>query len=343
MRGANRLLVVVSFSAFTFAQNTPAPVQAGPSKSTQRTTPASPFFGAGPVPNSGVITGAPYSAEGQSQVVQTLADGTHIAGPVFTWKFFRDSQGRTRVERPVAANNNTANNTAPQTVIEITDPILFQKFTLNPATKRVRNQPMNPLAPEPTTPRPATGHGEQPQPPEDLGTQTFEGVLCEGNRNTVLWPVGSAGNDRPFSVVTETWTAKDLQLVFLHKLDNPRTGVRTQKLINFSRAEPDAALFQVPADYHLGEDDISAPRLISKVEPKYTNKARKAKLSGSVLLSIVVDPNGMPRDIKVVRPLGLGLDEEAIKAVTKWRFKPGQKNGKTVPVQAQVEVTFRLL
>ncbi|MBV9938804.1 MAG: TonB family protein [Acidobacteriaceae bacterium] len=89
--------------------------------------------------------------------------------------------------------------------------------------------------------------------------------------------------------------------------------------------------------------DVSAPVLVSKVEPEYSEEARKAKFSGSVLLSIVVDANGNPRDIHVVRQLGLGLDEKAIEAVMRWRFRPGMKGGHPVATQAQVEVNFRLL
>ena len=62
-----------------------------------------------------------------------------------------------------------------------------------------------------------------------------------------------------------------------------------------------------------------------------------------MLLSIVVDVDGLPKDIKVVRPLGSGLDEKAIEAVEQWRFKPGMKDGKAVATRAQVEVNFRLL
>jgi len=94
--------------------------------------------------------------------------------------------------------------------------------------------------------------------------------------------------------------------------------------------------------YKIG-GEVSAPTLISKTEPEYSEEARKAKYSGSVLLSIVVGVDGLPRDIKVVRALGLGLDEKAIEAVMKWRFRPGMKGGRAVPVQAQVEVSFRLL
>jgi protein TonB len=89
--------------------------------------------------------------------------------------------------------------------------------------------------------------------------------------------------------------------------------------------------------------DVLPPVLISKVEPEYSEEARKAKYSGSVLLSVVVDEHGIPRNIQVVRALGLGLDQKAIEAVQRWRFRPGTRNGKAVPVVAAVEVSFRLL
>lgn len=89
--------------------------------------------------------------------------------------------------------------------------------------------------------------------------------------------------------------------------------------------------------------DVSNPIPISKPEPQYSEEARKAKWGGTVLLSLVVDETGHTRDIKVVKPLGLGLDEKAIEAVSKWTFIPGKKNGKPVAVAAQIEVTFRLL
>jgi TonB family protein len=94
--------------------------------------------------------------------------------------------------------------------------------------------------------------------------------------------------------------------------------------------------------YRIG-GDVSAPQIVSKIEPEYSEEARKAKYSGSVLLAIVVDEHGLPRDIRVIRPLGLGLDEKAIEAVSRWRFLPGKKGGVPVATQAQVEVNFRLL
>jgi len=94
--------------------------------------------------------------------------------------------------------------------------------------------------------------------------------------------------------------------------------------------------------YRIG-GGVSPPSVIFKVEPEYSEEARKAKFQGTVVLFVVVDEKGNPRDLKVVRPLGLGLDQKAIEAVEKWRFKPGMKDGRAVPVQATIEVNFRLL
>lgn len=88
-------------------------------------------------------------------------------------------------------------------------------------------------------------------------------------------------------------------------------------------------------------DGVSNPIPISRPEPQYSEEARKAHWGGSVLLSVVIDETGVPKSIKVIKPLGFGLDEKAIEAVTQWRFKPGMKDGVAVPVASQIEVTFR--
>lgn len=88
---------------------------------------------------------------------------------------------------------------------------------------------------------------------------------------------------------------------------------------------------------------VTNPIPIYRQEPQYSEEARKQKWQGSVLISLVVNEKGMPVDIHVVRPLGLGLDEKAVEAVSHWKFEPGKKDGKPVAVQAQIEVTFRLL
>lgn len=88
---------------------------------------------------------------------------------------------------------------------------------------------------------------------------------------------------------------------------------------------------------------VSAPELLFKVDPEYSEPARKAKFQGTVVLNLVVQRDGSVRDIRIVQSLGLGLDEKALEAVKQWRFRPGLKNGQPVDVSAIIEVTFRLL
>jgi TonB family protein len=87
---------------------------------------------------------------------------------------------------------------------------------------------------------------------------------------------------------------------------------------------------------------VSAPIPIYKPEPAYSEEARKAKYQGTVVLWIVVDAAGAVTDCRVVKALGLGLDEKAVETVKTWKFKPAQKNGTAVPVRVMVEVSFRL-
>jgi TonB family protein len=87
---------------------------------------------------------------------------------------------------------------------------------------------------------------------------------------------------------------------------------------------------------------VSAPIPIFKPEPPYSEEARKAKYQGTVVLMIVVDTQGNVTDCKVVRPLGLGLDEKATETVRTWKFKPAMRNASPVPVRVIVEVSFRL-
>jgi len=88
---------------------------------------------------------------------------------------------------------------------------------------------------------------------------------------------------------------------------------------------------------------VSAPVPIYKPEPAYSEEARKAKYQGTVVLWIVVDAQGnVAPGIRVVKPLGLGLDEKAVETVKTWKFKPGMRGGTPVPVRVMVEVTFRL-
>lgn len=90
------------------------------------------------------------------------------------------------------------------------------------------------------------------------------------------------------------------------------------------------------------EDGIVPPKLLVRNEPEYTDEARAAKIEGPVVLSIIVGVDQMAHDIRIVQPLDPGLDANAIASIRTWRFQPGTKDGKPVPVEAKVQVNFRL-
>jgi TonB family protein len=96
-----------------------------------------------------------------------------------------------------------------------------------------------------------------------------------------------------------------------------------------------------PGVYRVG-GGVSAPQVLERQEPTYTEEARAAKIQGSVLLYVVVGPDGTAGQIRVLRSLDVGLDQKAVEAVSQWKFKPGMKEGQPVPVQAQIEVNFQL-
>jgi TonB family protein len=90
------------------------------------------------------------------------------------------------------------------------------------------------------------------------------------------------------------------------------------------------------------KDSFSAPVPLNSVEALFSDEARSKRISGVCFISLVVDAQGMPRNLRVIRPLGYGLDQKALEAVRKYRFKPAMRSGTPVPVMITVEVNFRL-
>jgi TonB family protein len=118
--------------------------------------------------------------------------------------------------------------------------------------------------------------------------------------------------------------------------------------------EPVDAIAQVDIDFSLAAappieyDDvnrpaISGPTVLMRVEPKYTDEARQARVVGTVILQAVVQTNGTANILKVVKPLPLGLTESALEAIQQWKFRPAvSRNGKEIPVAINIEVDFNL-
>jgi TonB family protein len=87
---------------------------------------------------------------------------------------------------------------------------------------------------------------------------------------------------------------------------------------------------------------ISAPRATYTPDPQYSDAADHSGYQGTCVLWLVVGTDGLAHDIRIVRALGLGLDDQAVKAVQTWKFSPAKKDGQPVPVQINVEVNFKL-
>ena len=102
------------------------------------------------------------------------------------------------------------------------------------------------------------------------------------------------------------------------------------------------AAAQQPQIYKAGDKGVTNPVIVSEKKPSYTAEAMRAKISGSVEMTAVIDTGGKPTGISVVRSLDPGLDKNAIEALSAWRFKPATKEGKPVPMLVTIEMSFTL-
>jgi TonB family protein len=94
--------------------------------------------------------------------------------------------------------------------------------------------------------------------------------------------------------------------------------------------------------YKAGEPGMTNPRAIYSVNPEFTDNARKKKINGSCILELIVDTNGFPIRVRMIRSIDPGLNENAIAAVSQYRFSPALIDGNPVPVEVKMEVTFRI-
>jgi TonB family protein len=88
--------------------------------------------------------------------------------------------------------------------------------------------------------------------------------------------------------------------------------------------------------------DITPPKVLNQHEPEFTDAARRAKFQGVVTFKLVVDASGIPTNIRILSPLGCGLDAQGVRTLETWRFTPSEKDGVPVPVEIAVEVNFHL-
>jgi TonB family protein len=128
--------------------------------------------------------------------------------------------------------------------------------------------------------------------------------------------------------------AKELGIQEPKKQDSKDAGGQTEK----KNAQSGNAFPVVD----FGAPHVSAPQILYQPEPEFTDAARARRFEGVVGLNIVVDPTGKVRNVRIVRPLGMGLDENAVATVSTWRFNPAKRDDQAVAVAVYVEVAFHL-
>ncbi len=218
------------------------------------------------------VTGAPYSAQAVTETSQVLADGNRINRKSSS-TLVRDGMGRTRREQTInfVGPWSVEGNEGP--IVSISDPVAGVRYEMDPKAKTAFKTPMK-TSVEHTVSQELEAKLKQAREKEEmaknerrvrialpqnaktesLGSKVIEGVQAEGKRITETIPAGRIGNDKPIDIVNETWFSSELQTVVMSKHSDPRSGDVVYALTNIQRAEPDPALFQVPADYQLREE-----------------------------------------------------------------------------------------
>ena len=259
----------LAFSALVLALSTPSTTTAQ-----SNTVTAQIGIGAvaGGFAGAGGVTNLPYSATVKTTSVQKLADGTTITR-VSTTKEARDSAGRSMHQ----TSNERSGGEPPIVNTSVTDPTnrtMMHWFNISKQAT-VIHMPEPKLILPPSLPSQTTegagGAGQSlsasaPPAPESmrkrqreqLGGKTIAGVYAEGTRTTTTIPEGAEGNDRPMTIVNETWRSPELKITVLSVNDDPRSGKRTTEVTDLDRAEPDPGVFQVPEGYTV-KDQSSNP------------------------------------------------------------------------------------
>ncbi len=221
---------------------------------------ALPYFASDP-PNT---PGAPYSAVATTQSTTQFSDGTRITRGN-TVHFFRDGQGRTRIERGLGADGEESASQA-NPLVRINDPVSGQTYTLYPQTKTAMVYKMfNRAGPRPVTVSTeatapfallglgmsigAGGNTESSLSQTSLGQKVISGVNATGTRTVRTIPSGVLGNDKPITSTRDEWVSTDLGVPVQITEKSSLGGAVTLNLSQVVRGEPDSTLFAPPADY----------------------------------------------------------------------------------------------
>jgi len=226
-------------------------------------------------------SGAPYSALGTTETVQTLADGNRIVHTNAS-HYYRDSSGRTRTELSLSAVGPFTLDES-STVVMITDPVAKQHFVLHPEQKRADVLPLGPVAlaagaggakraadagggvVSTSSPgRCVPGAGSPAATTVSLGQKTLAGLQATGTKTEYTIPAAQIGNEQPITVTSEKWVSEELGVTVSSTQHDPMIGDTQFHLSHIERTEPDPTLFAVPADYMLNDVTASKALMIQR-------------------------------------------------------------------------------
>jgi len=305
------------------------------------------------------VEGAPFSA-----TIELVWEGNGKDDPGRrVSRVMRDSAGRQRFEMP-AVDAALAAGQAP--VVTIYDVPGGKIFKLDVAHQTATVQTMTHVGRTVTTDL-AARRGFPCHAPEDrelLGVTTVAGLEACGQGS------GSArvGDDGDLSYEHTLWLSTSYLMPVMEHGNNATRGKWTQKVIELDPREPDQALFVVPPGYEIkdgagpepavprgiaasaapatgvtpGGGKVSPPAVLFAPEPQFSEEARQAKVGGNVLVYLQVDENGNPKNVRVLRGVGMGLDQKAVEAVKRYKFRPATQDGHPVTVEMNVQVNFQI-
>jgi TonB family protein len=294
------------------------------------------------------VPGAPFSATVEVVSRQKLPDGS-----VFMLKTMnhiaRDSAGRTHNESRRLVSDLYKQEPL-LTEIHIYDPSTGLITHLDPFAFIAKQTRMHapPVALAKSVPDPNPNVlGSPVKRVDDLGTRVFQNLTLQGTRQS-----------RDGGESDEYWYSPDFSIFISHRHQDP-VWDQTVNIIEFNPQEPNLSDFTIPAGYkivdvaetlpgpdasgiyHVG-NGVLPPQIIYAPDPKYTDEAAAARYNGVAVVSLIVDAQGNPQNIHLIRHLQMGLDEQTLKAVRQYKFKPGTLEGKPVPVEVNIEVKFKI-
>lgn len=200
------------------------------------------------------IVDLPFTAKAVMETTQALADGNRFVTHS-SQTLARDSKGRTHREQ--AIRRIGALQMEGPTMIFIYDPVAKLQYSLDPAERTARISTLKTISLSGTQDAIPSSHeetGDRRITRESLGSKTIEGLTVQGYRTSVEFAVGTAGNEKPFTISAEVWYSPDLQADILRIRKDPRVGETVYRLTEIQRGDPDPALFQVPSSYKILRD-----------------------------------------------------------------------------------------